>query len=318
MLAPVRAEPRREQAAAVASRRAAAGLRLFPPRRPHRQGRRLRDLPRAHRPDAADLSGHRRSRWNSASIAIATRRRTCGRTIHHRHGLEARRRRARAWRAIGEAERHPRRRSSTIATCATDDRPHRISILPRSGAGSPAPAASGSGQAWRRSSTTAAFARWLEAEFPAAAAIMPSRGRREFLKLMGASLLLAGLAGCSEERSDLALPYVNQPEDDHARRAALLRHGGLLRRLCAAGAGDDLRGPADQARRQSRPSGDRRPQRRLHAGRRAAALRSRPLAGAGASRPCRAPGPRSSAPSADMRRDWAANKGKGCACCSAT
>jgi molybdopterin-containing oxidoreductase family iron-sulfur binding subunit len=57
------------------------------------------------------------------------------------------------------------------------------------------------------------FRAWLEAEFPQAAAIMPARGRREFLKIMGASLLLAGLAGCGEERSDLALPYVNQPED---------------------------------------------------------------------------------------------------------
>lgn len=57
------------------------------------------------------------------------------------------------------------------------------------------------------------FRAWLEAEFPAAAAIMPSRGRREFLKIMGASLVLAGLVGCSEERSDLALPYVNQPEE---------------------------------------------------------------------------------------------------------
>jgi molybdopterin-containing oxidoreductase family iron-sulfur binding subunit len=57
------------------------------------------------------------------------------------------------------------------------------------------------------------FRQWLDAEFPATAALLPARGRREFLKLMGASLLLAGLAGCGEERSDLALPYVNQPEE---------------------------------------------------------------------------------------------------------
>jgi molybdopterin-containing oxidoreductase family iron-sulfur binding subunit len=59
----------------------------------------------------------------------------------------------------------------------------------------------------------AAFRQWLEAEFPAAAAITTASGRREFLKIMAASLLLAGLGGCYEERSDLALPYVNQPED---------------------------------------------------------------------------------------------------------
>jgi molybdopterin-containing oxidoreductase family iron-sulfur binding subunit len=57
------------------------------------------------------------------------------------------------------------------------------------------------------------FRQWLDAEFPAAAARLTACGRREFLRLMGASLLLAGLAGCGEERSDLALPYVNQPEE---------------------------------------------------------------------------------------------------------
>ena len=38
-------------------------------------------------------------------------------------------------------------------------------------------------------------------------------GRRQFLKLMGASLLLGGLTACNEQtRSDQALPYVNQPD----------------------------------------------------------------------------------------------------------
>jgi molybdopterin-containing oxidoreductase family iron-sulfur binding subunit len=59
----------------------------------------------------------------------------------------------------------------------------------------------------------ASFGKWLEAEFPAAARIMPILGRRAFLKIMGAPLLLATLSGCGEERSDLALPYVNQPEE---------------------------------------------------------------------------------------------------------
>ena len=53
-------------------------------------------------------------------------------------------------------------------------------------------------------------------------------GRREFLKLMGASLLLAGSPAAARSRSDLALPYVNQPEDTVARRAALLRHRGAV------------------------------------------------------------------------------------------
>jgi len=57
------------------------------------------------------------------------------------------------------------------------------------------------------------FRGWLEAEFPSAAAVLTEPGRREILKLMGASFLLAGLGGCGETRSDLALPYVDQPEE---------------------------------------------------------------------------------------------------------
>jgi MoCo/4Fe-4S cofactor protein with predicted Tat translocation signal len=57
------------------------------------------------------------------------------------------------------------------------------------------------------------FREWLVAEFPAASAMLDDAGRRQFLKLIGASLLLGGLAGCGETRSDQALPYVNQPEN---------------------------------------------------------------------------------------------------------
>jgi MoCo/4Fe-4S cofactor protein with predicted Tat translocation signal len=57
------------------------------------------------------------------------------------------------------------------------------------------------------------FRLWLAAEFPAASSMFDDPGRRQFLKLMGASLLLAGLAGCGQTPSDQALPYVNQPEN---------------------------------------------------------------------------------------------------------
>ena len=43
------------------------------------QGRRLRDLSRAGRPDAADVSGEHACRWGGASTAIATRRSSSGR-----------------------------------------------------------------------------------------------------------------------------------------------------------------------------------------------------------------------------------------------
>lgn len=57
------------------------------------------------------------------------------------------------------------------------------------------------------------FRDWLSAEFPTASSMFDDPGRRQFLKLMGASLLLAGLAGCGDRKSDYAVPYVNQPED---------------------------------------------------------------------------------------------------------
>jgi molybdopterin-containing oxidoreductase family iron-sulfur binding subunit len=57
------------------------------------------------------------------------------------------------------------------------------------------------------------FRKWVSAEFPAASSMFDDPGRRQFLKLIGASLLLAGLAGCGETKSDHALPYVNQPDD---------------------------------------------------------------------------------------------------------
>src|SRR5881397_2377829 len=53
----------------------------------------------------------------------------------------------------------------------------------------------------------------LEREFPAAAAAFPGEvGRREFLRLMGASLALAGLAGCTRQPEERIVPYVDPPE----------------------------------------------------------------------------------------------------------
>jgi MoCo/4Fe-4S cofactor protein with predicted Tat translocation signal len=59
----------------------------------------------------------------------------------------------------------------------------------------------------------ARFRTLLTAEFPSAADVISDPQRRHMLKLMGASLLLAGLGGCSDNRSEQALPYVNQPEN---------------------------------------------------------------------------------------------------------
>src|SRR6185436_17785517 len=55
---------------------------------------------------------------------------------------------------------------------------------------------------------------FLEREFPEQASEWNDpAGRRQFLQLMGASLALAGLAGCSEPLGEKIVPFVRQPED---------------------------------------------------------------------------------------------------------
>lgn len=56
-----------------------------------------------------------------------------------------------------------------------------------------------------------AFHAWVDAEYPAAADFAPT-ARRQFLKLMGASFALAGLAGCEKSPFVAALPYVGEPD----------------------------------------------------------------------------------------------------------
>jgi molybdopterin-containing oxidoreductase family iron-sulfur binding subunit len=61
---------------------------------------------------------------------------------------------------------------------------------------------------------TPEFAEALHQEFPTQASEWADPvGRREFLKLMGASLALAGLAGCTSQPSDKIVPYVKAPEE---------------------------------------------------------------------------------------------------------
>jgi molybdopterin-containing oxidoreductase family iron-sulfur binding subunit len=65
---------------------------------------------------------------------------------------------------------------------------------------------------------TPAFHEMLKAEFPRIAGGSASEwtdavSRRGFLKVMGASLALAGLAGCTKQPDEPIFPYVKQPED---------------------------------------------------------------------------------------------------------
>ncbi|HYX47204.1 MAG TPA: TAT-variant-translocated molybdopterin oxidoreductase, partial [Sphingomicrobium sp.] len=56
-----------------------------------------------------------------------------------------------------------------------------------------------------------AFGEMLKAEFPSLFELW-SVDRREVLRVMGASLALAGMAGCKPVRSDDVVPFVNRPE----------------------------------------------------------------------------------------------------------
>ena len=74
---------------------------------------------------------------------------------------------------------------------------------------------------WRSLDQLAAtpeFQDLMEREFPRQAVGWsededPAKGRRNFLKLMGASLALAGLSACTRQPTEYIMPYVRQPED---------------------------------------------------------------------------------------------------------
>src|SRR5215471_19358288 len=84
--------------------------------------------------------------------------------------------------------------------------------------------AAGSGNAqtyWRSLEDLAGapeFREFVEREFPRQATGWnddedPAEGCRQFLKLMGASLALGGLAACTRQPNEHIMPYVRQPEE---------------------------------------------------------------------------------------------------------
>jgi MoCo/4Fe-4S cofactor protein with predicted Tat translocation signal len=61
---------------------------------------------------------------------------------------------------------------------------------------------------------TPQFREYLHREFPEQASqFNDPKGRRDFLKLMSASLALAGVTGCVKQPPEKIVPYVRQPED---------------------------------------------------------------------------------------------------------
>ena len=61
---------------------------------------------------------------------------------------------------------------------------------------------------------TPEFTNYVQREFPAQASeFTDPAGRRQFLKLMGASLALAGVSACTRQPEERLVPYVRQPEE---------------------------------------------------------------------------------------------------------
>ncbi len=78
---------------------------------------------------------------------------------------------------------------------------------------------------------TAAFRRFLEREYPAAAHLAAGPDRRGFFKLMAASFAMAGLAACGDEVVDgrrYEVPYVRQPESVEPGRPLVYASAALL------------------------------------------------------------------------------------------
>ncbi len=82
------------------------------------------------------------------------------------------------------------------------------------------------------------FEKFLRAEFPQQAAALPEGAstvaRRDFLKLMGASLAFAGLAGCTRQPTEKIVPAVKAPEETPGRSqyfATAMPLGGYARGL---------------------------------------------------------------------------------------
>ena len=65
----------------------------------------------------------------------------------------------------------------------------------------------------------------LHREFPKGASEwLDSVSRRGFLKLMGASLAMAGMTACTKQPLEPIVPYVKQPEEIIPRAAAVFCH----------------------------------------------------------------------------------------------
>ena len=128
----------------------------------------------------------------------------------------------------------------------------------------------------------------MRREFPEQADVWPdSLSRRHFLTLMGASLALAGLGGCSVKPAPLSkiVPYVHPPRDIVPGQPLFFATTMAVCRVRRRPARRKPHGPADQDRGKSRSPGEPRGDEHLPPGVDPDAVRSRSLAKRHLSRP---------------------------------
>ena len=139
--------------------------------------------------------------------------------VHHHHGLPAGRRSGRDRPPAGEGIQDSGRAHAhkLFHVPPMNDEPKKLDLAAARARLNQA----GGREYWRSLEDLAAtpeFHDLLEREFPRQAIGWsededPGEGRRNFLKLMGASLALAGLTACTRQPTEHIMPYVRQPEE---------------------------------------------------------------------------------------------------------
>ena len=126
---------------------------------------------------------------------------------------------------------------------------------------------------------TPEFQAMLHREFPEGASeFTDPAGRRDFLRLMGASIALAGAAACTRQPTEHIVPYVKAPEDLIPGKPLFFATAMPFAGDRGARAGREPHGPADQDRAEPGAPVHARRHRPLRAGVDPRALRSGPLA----------------------------------------
>src|SRR5258706_5921306 len=215
----------------------AGGLRVFQSQHSRRQGGWMLDVPRAGGSDAADVPGqyaadamvpglHPEHRDGIAAVGQGVRHdvAACGKSGGNRQAVSARTEYSEHHRAdqlldvsslMDGMSDHDHKMDVDNHPPTADERELREYPLDLAAVREKLAGKQGK-QYWRtleELSENPHFGDLLHREFPRAASEWDeSVDRRDFLKLMGASLALAGMAGCGANDEPHIVPYVKQPE----------------------------------------------------------------------------------------------------------